>query len=105
GGAGRSAYWPISFPPLLTRYGFRQMRLIHAARVFRQEVAGERKGSRPRPAADFLIFADSALPFPLGGIAQGAEESGVPVDIHQRIVEHVAAAHRQEAAGENFALV
>src|ERR1051326_9000591 len=81
------------------------MGLVNATRIFGQVIAGE--GVRPgtRPAADFLIIADAALPFALGGIAQGAEEAGIAVDIGERLVEHIAATDRQETAWEDLALV
>src|ERR1035437_4526682 len=81
------------------------MRLIGAARVFGQVIASERVGAGTGSAANLLVFADAALAFPLGGVAQRLEERAVAVNVGQRLVEHVAASDREETAGEDLALV
>ena len=52
-----------------------QVRLVGAARIFRQVVAGQRVGARAGPAADLLVFADAALAFALRGVAQRLKSS------------------------------
>src|SRR5689334_15207706 len=81
------------------------MRLVDASRVFGQEIARERVRPRARPAADLLVFADAALAFPLRGIAQGAEEVRIAVDVRKLVLQHVAAADRQETARKDLARV
>ena len=53
------------------------MRLVDAARILGQVVAGEGVGARAGAAADLLVFADAALAAALRGVAQGAEEIGI----------------------------
>src|ERR1019366_7457509 len=71
----------------LAREGFGQVRLVGAARVFGQVIAGEVVGAGTGSAADLLVFADAALPFPLGGIAQRLEELAVAVNVGERLVD------------------
>src|SRR5271157_1536354 len=85
------------------RHGVRQMRLINTARVLGQEITGQSVGPRARPAADVPVLADAALAVALTGIAQGQEQVGVPVNVGERIFEHIAAAYRKESAGKNLA--
>jgi hypothetical protein len=59
--------------------------------------------ARPEGPANVPVFADAALAVPLAGIAQSQEQVGVPVNIGQRIAEHVASAYREESAGKNLA--
>src|ERR1019366_4009676 len=75
----------------LAREGVGQVRLVRAARVFGQVIASGGVGAGTGSAADLLVFADAALPFPLGGIAQRLEEIAVAVNVGERLVEHVAA--------------
>src|SRR4051794_6463259 len=79
------------------------MRLVHAPRILGEVVARERERSRPRPAANLLVLAKTALATALRRVAQRLEQLRVAIDVRQRIVEDVPARDRQEAAREDLA--
>src|SRR5207245_4077630 len=80
-----------------------QRGLVHAAWIFGQIIARERIGARARSAADFLVFACTALAFARAGIAQETEQAGIAIHLDQRIPQHVTGRDREKAAGVDFA--
>ena len=86
-----------------TSHRFGQVRLIHAPRIFGQEIARGRVRPRARPAANLAVLAHAAFPVATIGIAQEPEQRRVAVQVDQRSMPYIACGKGQESTGEYLA--
>ena len=84
---------------------WRSGRLIEAARVVCQRVAGCGVCASPAAATAGAILASAAASTETVGIAKSAEELVIPVDLHEVIVSDVAGNEWEKATGADVAEV
>src|SRR5450755_582153 len=79
--------------------------LVHAERLFRQEVASGGVGAGAASHANMAKLAATALPFQIVVVAQLVEDDGICPDVGEALLTEVAGDRGQVSAREDFALM
>lgn len=82
-----------------------RLRLVDAARVFRQKIAGQCVRAGARSAAEMTELARATFSVQVVRVAQRAEQGRVPIHVNERIMPHVTGGKGEEAARKNFTRV
>ena len=97
-GARKRQTCPCTDPAAVTR----PFRLIHASRLFSQEITRQRVGARPGTTAQIAIFAVTALPSQIVSVAKRLEKGRLAIYGGKRVVADVTGGQGQESTGEDL---